>query len=46
VAERLALLPELPAVEVVQEIIGPLENGRVGVVRTQRWRIEREGASR
>jgi hypothetical protein len=28
-------------VEVVQEVIGPLDGERVGVVRTQRWRVPR-----
>jgi len=28
-------------VEVVQEVIGPLDSGRVGIVETRRWRIER-----
>ena len=28
-------------VEVVQEVIGPLDSGRVGVVETHRWKIER-----
>jgi hypothetical protein len=45
VANRLRLLPNLPAVDVVQEIVGPLENGNVGVVRSRRWHIERQGAS-
>jgi hypothetical protein len=32
----------LAYVEVVQEVLGPLPGGSVGIVRTQRWRIERE----
>lgn len=29
-----------PFVEIVQEVIGPVDNERVGVVRTDRWRVE------
>ena len=29
-----------PFVEVVQEVIGPTEGGRIGVVKSDRWRIE------
>ncbi len=32
-----------PYVEVEQEIVGPLDAWRVGIVRTERWRISREG---
>ena len=30
-----------PFVEVVQEVIGPVENGRIGIVQTSRWRLDR-----
>jgi hypothetical protein len=43
--ERQLTLPqhrEHASVEVVQEVIGPLSDGnRVGVVQTNRWRVER-----
>lgn len=29
------------AVEVVQEVIGPIDSQRVGIVRTDRWRVPR-----
>lgn len=45
VAERLRKMPEVEAIDVAQEIVGPLESGQVGVVRRQRWRIEREATA-
>lgn len=32
-------------VEVVQEVIAPVDGRRVGVVRTSRWRVERSAAA-
>jgi hypothetical protein len=40
VADRLARHPGLKYVEVVREVIGPLESGRIGLVQTDRWRID------
>jgi hypothetical protein len=34
--------PELAYVDVEQDIIGPLDDYRVGVVKTNRWRVARE----
>jgi hypothetical protein len=39
VAARLQDFPELEAVEVVQEVIGPVEGGRVGLVSSSHWRV-------
>lgn len=44
VQARLDQIPKLAGVEVVQEIVGPQSNGKVGVVRTNRWRVMRSGA--
>ena len=43
--ERLLSRPQcshLSAVEVVQEVIGPCKDGRVGIVETRRWQIIRD----
>lgn len=40
VRRQLADKPELPYVDVVQEVIGPVSNNRVGVMQTNRWRVE------
>jgi hypothetical protein len=40
VAARLASHPELESIELLREVIGPLESGGVGVVRTESWRID------
>lgn len=32
---------DIAAVEVVQEVIGPIDNQHVGILRTDRWRITR-----
>lgn len=29
-----------PFVEIVQEVVGPVDDQRVGIVRTDRWRVE------
>jgi hypothetical protein len=39
VAGRLAGRPGLEFVEVVREVIGPLESGGVGPVQTESWRV-------
>jgi hypothetical protein len=39
VAARLQDFPALEAVEVVQEVIGPVDGGRVGLVSSSRWRV-------
>jgi hypothetical protein len=40
VTRRLARFPQLAGVVVTQEVIGPVSEREVGVVRRQRWRIE------
>jgi hypothetical protein len=41
-AECLADHPQLAFVDVEQEIVGPLDELRVGVIQTHRWRVVRE----
>ena len=43
VAKVLAGRPELAFVEVVQEVVGPVDSERVGVVTVHRWRVGRGG---
>ncbi len=40
VRERLARFPGLEYVEVVQEVVGPVDERHVGVVRREAWRVE------
>jgi hypothetical protein len=42
IAARLAEMPDLEYVEVEQEIVGPVDDWRVDVQETNRWRITRE----
>lgn len=39
VMERLGRLKDVAGVEVEQQIVGPLADGKVGVVSTNRWRV-------
>jgi hypothetical protein len=41
VEARLAYLTDVDAVDVIQNMFGPQEDGGVGVVQSQKWRIER-----
>jgi hypothetical protein len=41
VARRLPTMEGLPYVDVVQEVIGPVSSERVGITRTNRWRVSR-----
>jgi hypothetical protein len=44
--QRILARPEhagLPSVTVVQEVIGPVDERHVGIVKRQSWRIERPG---
>jgi hypothetical protein len=40
--ECLKELPDVPYIEVEQEIVGPIDSWRVGVIKINRWRIDRE----
>lgn len=42
IAACLATQADLAFVEVEQQIVGPIDDYRVGVVKTNRWRIDRE----
>jgi hypothetical protein len=41
IEQRLAVLKKWPAVEVELEIVGAIDAHRVGVVSTERWKVER-----
>jgi hypothetical protein len=46
VARHLRDKPDLPYVEVVQQVIAAVDDNRVGVSQTRRWRIDNPSAAR
>jgi hypothetical protein len=46
VAHHLARFPALPYVEVTREVVGPLDGGRVGTARAERWRVANPRSAR
>jgi hypothetical protein len=41
VEDLLATMPGFPYVDVVQDVIGPVDSQRVGLLATNRWRVHR-----